>query len=114
MKMAKDLLFSITKKDFQISYFNGIGKGGQGRNKLQNCVRLKHIASGVMTTGQNQKSQKQNLKDAFNRMVKHPKFKLWLKKEISKATMDYAEIERNVEKAMMPENLKIEYLNEGI
>jgi protein subunit release factor A len=45
--MKKELLFSVTKKDFNVDYFSGKGAGGQYRNKHQNCVRLKHIESGA-------------------------------------------------------------------
>ena len=33
----KELLFSVTKKDFSITWFSGTGAGGQYRNKHQNC-----------------------------------------------------------------------------
>jgi len=51
----RELLFSITKDDFIIEWYFGSGSGGQHRNKHQNCCRLKHVESGVITTGTEQK-----------------------------------------------------------
>jgi len=116
----RQLLFSVTKKDLKITYFNGQGKGGQNRNKVQNCVRIQHEASGVLVTGQEERSRDQNLKNAFKRLTDHPKFKAWLKVRTAEALMtadererERQEIERLVEEAMKPENLKIEYF-EGV
>lgn len=110
--MSKELLFSITKKDFEITYYSGTGAGGQHRNKHQNCCRIKHIETGIITTGQNERSKEQNQKDAFNRMVNHPEFKSWLKMKIAKAVGQAQDIDKLVDEAMKEENLKIEYLNE--
>ena len=43
----KVLLFSLTKKDFEIQTFCTGGKGGQHRNAKQNGVRIIHAASGA-------------------------------------------------------------------
>ena len=105
----KKLLFSITKKDFDITYYSGSGAGGQHRNKHKNCVRMKHKETGIITTGQEERSLKQNMKNAFLRMTKHPKFQLYLKKRASGEMLDEYEIEKKVDEAMKEENLKIEY-----
>jgi len=42
----KELLFSLTKKDFKVETFRGSGAGGQHRNKTDSAVRIKHPASG--------------------------------------------------------------------
>lgn len=112
MKERK-LLFSVTKKDLDITWFSGKGAGGQHRNKHQNCCRIKHQESGVLVTGQEERSRKQNLQNAFKRLTDHKKFKLWLQLKASKMMVDQVELEkevnRAVEEAMKPENLKIEY-----
>jgi len=113
IKMKK-LLFSITKKDFDITYFSGKGAGGQHRNKHQNYCRIKHRDSGVLVTGQEERSQKTNLKNAFKRLVNHPDFKSWLKIKSSRVAYgEYKlkkELDEIVENDMKSENLKVEYL----
>ncbi len=59
----------VTKKDFKITWFSGTGAGGQHRNKHQNCCRIKHIPTGIITTGQKSRSRITNKRDAFNVMV---------------------------------------------
>lgn len=50
--------------DFSIEWFSGTGKGGQHRNKHQNCVRLTHRPTGIVQTitGRERAS---NLRQAF-------------------------------------------------
>lgn len=59
-----------TRANFRIDYFSGTGAGGQYRNKHQNCVRLVHLPTGLMTTGQEQRSREQNQRDAFRKMAR--------------------------------------------
>lgn len=68
--MSRELIFHADRKDFRIDYFSGTGAGGQYRNKHQNCVRLTHIETDIVTTGQEQRSREQNTRDAFGKMVK--------------------------------------------
>ena len=112
--MAKELLFSVTKKDLKISFFSGTGAGGQHRNRHMNCVRLSHPASGAKATGQRHRSLAQNKKDAIHNLAKHPKFQAWIKLEAAKHSdwwrQAQAEIERAVD-AMMRNELLIEVWN---
>ena len=105
--MKKEHLFSITKKDFEIEYFSGKGAGGQHRNKHQNCVRMKHIESGVTTTGQSNKERQRNIREAFDSLVKHPKFKVWINRKVLEI-IEGKTIEDKVNEQMAPENLRIE------
>jgi len=105
----KELLFSITKKDLEITWFSGKGAGGQHRNKHQNCCRIKHPDSGIIVTGQEERSRERNLKTAFKRLVNNKKFKIWLKMKTSRMLMDKNELNKSVNEAMKEENLKIEY-----
>ena len=108
----RELLFSVTKKDFKIEYFSGTGKGGQHRNKHQNCVRLHHPDSGIFVTGQSHKERQANLKEALNNLVNHPKFKIWHIQKIHEV-LNGKKIEEIVDETMKPENLKIEIKEEG-
>jgi len=109
----KELLFSITKKDFDISYFSGTGAGGQHRNKHQNCVRLKHRESGLLVTGQSYRERKRNLIQAFNNLINHPKFKVWYTRKVYEMTQGET-LEQKVNSMLLPENLKIEYEKCGV
>jgi len=106
----KELLFSVTKDDFEITTFSGTGKGGQNRNKKQKCVRLKHKDTGIITVGQNERSLEQNKKSAFMNMVNHPDFKKYMKLRTSRELGEVYDVEQKVEEAMKEENLKIEYV----
>ena len=112
MKMSKELLFSITKKDLEISYFSGTGAGGQHRNKHMNCVRIKHPESGVIVTAQEERSKERNLRTAFERLTKHKKFKVWLSQKIYNSIHNKKEksVDQIISEMMEPVNLKIEYL----
>ena len=60
---------NLTRKDFELQWFSGTGKGGQHRNKHQNCCRIVHIATGLKTVGQRSRSREENLEDAFKRLA---------------------------------------------
>jgi len=106
----KKLLFSLTKKDFDLTCYSGTGAGGQHRNKHQNCVRLKHRETGITATGADTKSLIQNKKNAFKRLISNPKFQKWLKIRSSSEYLTQIDIETKVNELMQEENLKIEYL----
>lgn len=69
MSQDKEPILSFTKKDFRIEWFSGTGAGGQHRNKHQNCCRIIHLETGIMTTGQNSRERPANQKEAFHKLV---------------------------------------------
>lgn len=103
----RELLFSITKKDFDIHYFSGTGAGGQHRNRHMNSVRLHHRDSGARSTGQSSKSRQSNLTEAFKSIREKVKFKLWYNQKVLEA-MGKKTIEQEVRESVQPKNLKIE------
>jgi len=106
----KELLLSVTKKDFKVEYFNGTGNGGQNRNKIAAACRITHPASGASTYCQEERSQKANRERAFNKLVKMEKFQKWLRLETAKRAGTLDDIEEKVERAM--QNIKIEVHDE--
>lgn len=109
----KELLFSVTKKDFDIDYFSGKGKGGQHRNRHKNCVRLYHRDSDTRVTGQSHKERLSNIKEALNNLVNHSNFKLWHKRKI-REVIEGKKLEDKVEEMMKkPEDFKIEIKDEN-
>jgi protein subunit release factor B len=108
----RHILFSVTAQDCRWDYYRGSGKGGQKRNKTSNAVRCTHSESGAVGQAEDERSQRQNKKLAFKRMAESKKFKTWLKLEYSRRIGREAEIQNEVERAMMPHNLKIETKNE--
>jgi protein subunit release factor B len=63
--MSKQLLFSLTKKDFIIQFTKGSGKGGQKRNKCETACRVIHPNSGAIGYSENERSQLQNKKTSL-------------------------------------------------
>ena len=103
----KELLFSITKKDFTIQTFRSGGKGGQHQNKTDSGVRIIHNASGARGECRNHRHQHMNKKEALKRLVETSKFKLWMNRMVHEV-IDGMSIEEKVEEQMAPENLKVE------
>ena len=110
------LLFSVTRKDFEIQTFRSGGPGGQYQNRRDSGVRVIHKASGARGEARDRRSQLQNRKAAFERLVQSSEFQVWLKVEAGKAIMTETEkelllrrIEQAVTRQLRPENLLIEY-----
>ncbi len=58
----------LSKKDCLLDFYSGTGKGGQHRNRHYNCVRIRHIPTGIIVTAADQRSQAMNLAAAFERL----------------------------------------------
>lgn len=108
--IRKELLFSVTKKDFEIDWFSGTGCGGQYRNKHQNCCRIRHKDSGAIATGQSQRDRISNIREAMENLIRIPAFQSWVRQKTCEITGEQAEIEDKVERAM--KNLKFEIKDE--
>lgn len=107
-KTSRELLYSITEKDFELQWFSGTGAGGQHRNKHQNCVRLHHKNSGARATGQSHKERRANRDEAFLGIVNSVKFKMWQHQKLEEIRTGQT-IKQRIKKMMSPENLKIEF-----
>jgi len=55
----------IKELDFVFEWYSGTGKGGQHRNKHQNCCRCIHLPTGVKANGTASKSRESNKRNAL-------------------------------------------------
>ena len=112
MEKVKELLFSVTRKDFVIEPFKGSGAGGQHRNKTMSCIRIRHIESGAEAIATENREQGRNKKLAFKRITESKKFQMWLKIKTSETVQSKKEFEirlnQMVDKLMESENLLVE------
>lgn len=110
----KQLLFSVTKKDFEFQFFPTGGPGGQNQNKVATACRIIHPASGAVAESRVHRTQLQNKKAAFEKLVKTEKFEKWHKRECARRLGHLAQIEAEIEKKvdslMQEKNLKVEFL----
>lgn len=112
--MAKELLFSVTAADCQFEVMRGTGPGGQKRNKTESKVRCTHTASGATAYSDATRSQHDNKRDAFLKMVNTPEFKKWHKLEIMRRMGTLAQVEDTVERMMAEKNLSVEVKENGV
>lgn len=112
MKKADKLLFSLTAKDFEVQTFCTGGNGGQHRNAKQNGVRIIHDASGARAEHRDGRDQPENKEKAFRKLVETKAFKAWHKMEVARRLGQLEDIDKAVDTAMQPHNLKIEYIGE--
>lgn len=83
--MSRQLLFSVTLKDCDVQEFRAGGPGGQNQNKRNTGIRIVHPPSGARGESREQRSQLQNKRAAFKRMVATPQFKIW----VARQTFEY-------------------------
>ena len=55
----------VTEDQFRYEWFSGTGKGGQHRNKHQNCCRCIHEPTGIQANGTNSRSREDNKHQAY-------------------------------------------------
>lgn len=72
-EIKKKIVFSLNEKDLEYAWFSGTGAGGQHRNKHQNCLRLKHIPTGIQVTSQNNRDRPSNEREAIEKLTKRVK-----------------------------------------
>lgn len=93
-KQNRELLFSVTKKDFRFDTFRAGGKGGQKQNKTSSGVRCTHIESGAVGESREERSQHLNKRKAFMRCVESEKFKGWHRKKVFEILKGEQEIKK--------------------
>jgi len=103
----KQLIFSLTKKDFVVEYYNPGKNGGQNANKIASACRIHHPASGAVGDCHEERTQKSNRERAFKRLTESPKFQKWLKIETAKRLGQLDDIERKVERALAEAKVEI-------
>ena len=115
INIPRELLFSLTAKDFRVDTFRSGGKGGQHQNTTDSGVRITHIESGAVGESREQRSQPQNKKTAFERLVKSDIFQTWHKIKAAQimGTMKTPkqiekEVDNMIEKDLKNGNIKIE------
>lgn len=110
MDKKRELLFSVRLKDCRVDTFRSGGKGGQNQNKVESGVRIVHEPSGAVGESRETRSQVENKKRAWRRLGESVKFKIWVMKEVDRLTGRGAQDE--VDRMMMPKNIKVEYQQE--
>lgn len=104
----KQLLFSLTKKDFVMQVFRAGGHGGQKQNKTSSAVRIIHPDSGARGESRRERSQIQNKKLAFQHLTASTVFQNWLKIKTAEIAGDFNGIKEEVDNSMDQKNLKVE------
>jgi protein subunit release factor B len=107
----KELLFSVTKKDFDVQTFCAGGAGGQHQNKTSSAVRIVHRDSGAVGESREEREQSRNKKIAFQRLTSSDKFKMWLRVKASEMMMEET-VEEKLDRLMQNNLIKTETKNE--
>lgn len=109
--MEREVLFKVTKADFDETHVRGSGPGGQHRNKTSTGVRLHHRASGATAEATDNKSQHINRIEAFRRIQETAEWKRWFREMIF-TTQGMPSTAERIEAAMSPEKITTQVLDE--
>lgn len=94
---------SVTIHDCRVDTFRSGGKGGQNQNKRESGVRVVHEPSGGIGESREERSQLQNKKTAFRRMVESDKFQLWLRLQLGHMAVMEDQVSRNLSNEVLVE-----------
>jgi len=100
----------VTIRDCEVQHFRSGGKGGQNQNKRDTGARVIHHPSGARGESREERSQLQNKRAAFLRMIATPKFKLWMARELGHIAVTE---QRTSEMVIPSEDIKIEVRQGG-
>lgn len=107
----KEILFSVGASDCEWSYTRGTGNGGQKKNKTNSAVHCMHRPSGAHGYSESSRSQADNKRDAFVKMVNTKEFKEWHRLEYMRRTGEMAKIDEYVSNEM--KKIKVEIKQNG-
>lgn len=110
--MDRKLVLTVKASDCEWEYFPAGKNGGQKGNKTASACRVRHPPSGAVAECREERSQLQNRKIAFKRLVGCAAFKIWMSRELL-ARDGVPTPEERVEKDMEPDNLRIEVRQDG-
>lgn len=99
------------RSDFDVSFFRGSGAGGQKRNKTSSGVQIIHRESGAIGRSSDSRSQDQNRRAAFERLLRDPRMKFWIAKKLYEVRQ-LETIDQSVERETSPEFLRVEIKGE--
>lgn len=103
-------ILSVTKDDCVMQTFRAGGNGGQNQNARDSGVRFIHPPSGARGEARDERSQGQNKKLAWRRMVESVKFQTWLKIQLGQQMLVESQI---TDVSVLPEDIKIEVKRAG-
>ena len=109
--MNKKSILSVTAKDCEWSYTRGTGNGGQKKNKTSSAVHCMHRPSGAHGYSEASRSQLDNKREAFVKMVNTKEFKSWYQIETMRVMGVLADIDRIVEQELR--KIRIEVKQDG-
>lgn len=107
--MAREKILTVTIHDCEVQAFRAGGPGGQKQNKTSSAVRVKHAPSGAVAECRSHRSQYQNKREAFIKMVNTPQFRYWVDVQTKRIETEEAYLKR----MMRPENIKLEVRKDG-
>lgn len=100
MTTNKEILFSVTAAECEWSYTKGTGSGGQKKNKTSSAVHCSHRPSGAHGYSEASRSQLDNKREAFVKMVNTKEFKEWHRLETMRRNGQMAMVDAYVEREL--------------
>lgn len=110
--MTREKLFSVTLDDCEVQTFRAGGKGGQNQNKRDTGVRIIHHPSGARGESREERSQLQNKKAAFKKMVDQPSFKFWVQQMTGKIKTE-AQLIKEIDESIAKGDVRTEIKENG-
>ena len=93
-----ELAFSVSIDDCEVQTFRSGGKGGQNQNKRDSGVRVIHHESGARGESREERSQLQNKRTAFRKMVDTVEFKRYIQQRMYGIGRAEAEVARAMDR----------------